>query len=610
MCGIAGYFGVREIEQERIARCLELMQHRGPDHGGSVAFRNGAGRNAYLLATRLDIIDLSERSNQPLRVADKWIAYNGELYNYLEVRKTLEAFGRGFATESDTEVLLTAVDELGVDGLDGCEGMWAFAVYDQSQGTLLLSRDRFGEKPLCLYRDETGIYFGSEPKFIFELLGTRPKVDLDHIQRYLVNGYRSLYKQPASFFVGLEELPPASVLKLDANGSERLDSYWSAPFVPDEGMLYSDAVEAARERLIRAMELRLRADVPLAFCMSGGVDSLSLISTAKRVFDYDVHGFTIVNEDERYAEQDMVDYAVEELGVRHTSIPLRPGGFLETLRTIIAHRAAPLYTISFYAHWLLMQAIAEHGYRIAVSGSAADEIFSGYYDHHVAYLHQVRGDAALHASSLGAWREHVLPEVRNPHLRNPDLFLEDPDQRDYIYLNADEFLGHLTTDWFEPFMERTFTTDVLRNRMLNELYHEFIPQILHEDDMNAMHFSIENRSPYLDRALVELTMSIPTRHLMRDGYAKAVLRDSMRGIVPDGVLDSRRKVGFNAPIHALLDTRDEETRAMLLDDSPIFELVRRDAIEELLDKSFLPNSENKFVFNFVNSKIFLEEFAS
>jgi asparagine synthase (glutamine-hydrolysing) len=146
--------------------------------------------------------------------------------------------------------------------------------------------------------------------------------------------------------------------------------------------------------------------------------------------------------------------------------------------------------------------------------------------------------------------------------------------------------------------------------MLNELFHEAVPVILHEDDLNAMYYSIENRSPYLDRALFEFCFSIPTRHLIQDGRAKQVLRDAMRGIVPQPILDSRRKVGFNAPMLSFLDAANPETRAQLLDDSPIFEHVRRDRIEELLDKDFLPNSQSKFLFYFLNSKIFLEEYAA
>jgi asparagine synthase (glutamine-hydrolysing) len=200
--------------------------------------------------------------------------------------------------------------------------------------------------------------------------------------------------------------------------------------------------------------------------------------------------------------------------------------------------------------------------------------------------------------------------VRNPFLSDPDLFRRDPGFRDHIFLDAAGFSQYLREPWSEPFAETRYSDDLLRNRMLNELFHEAVPVILHEDDLNAMYYSIENRSPFLDRALFEWSCRIPTRHLMKNGYAKRVLRESMRGIVPGAILDSRRKVGFNAPIFDFLDPRDPDTRAQLLDDSPIFDLVRKEKMEQLLDAAFLPNSQSKFLFYFLCAKLFLEEMGS
>lgn len=610
MCGIAGYIGTRALDPARVDAGLRSMHHRGPDSSASRSFRTPAGLHVHILSARLDIIDPDPRSDQPMRVADKWIVYNAELYNYVEVRRSLEARGRTFVTTSDTEVMLTALDELGPDALDRCEGMWAFAMYDERAGSLLLSRDRFGEKPLYLHHDGTGLYFASEPKTIFALLGRRLPIDRDHLQRFLVNGYKSLYKRPRSFFAGLEELPAASVLAVAADGSERRWRFWTGRIEPDPGMSYEEAVAGARERVIRATRLRLRADVPLAFCMSGGVDSNSLISVAKRVCGYDVHGFTIQNTDARYEEQDMVEHAVAELGIRHTSIPVDTTSFLPKLRSLVRKHDAPVITITYYAHWLLMQSVASHGYRVSVSGSAADELFSGYFDHHLLYLQAVRDDPSLFERSLRAWEREVRPIVRNPLLRDPMRFVSDPSARDHIFFRADDFSGYLVRPWSEEFHEERFGQDLLRDRMLNELFHETIPVILHEDDLNAMSFSIENRSPYLDRELFEFCGRIPTRHLIRDGRAKAILRDSMRGIVPDRILDNPRKVGFNAPIRSFLDTSDPAVRAELLDESPIFELVRRERIVELLDRPELPNSESKLLFSFTSAKLFLEVFAA
>jgi asparagine synthase (glutamine-hydrolysing) len=585
------------------------MGRRGPDDAAYRHWTNAAGRNVYLLHTRLSIIDLDDRANQPFTVGSKWIVYNGELYNYLEVGEELAARGVGFRTTSDTEVLLTAIHHFGWPVLDRCEGMWAFAVYDERDGSLTLCRDRFGEKPLYLYRDETGLYFGSEVKFIVALLARRLPVNIDHICRFLVNGYKALYKGGHSFFQGLSELAPASMCRLDAEGREERWQYWHPRCDPDQGMSYEEAVAGVRERLIRAVELRLRADVPLAFCMSGGVDSNSLISVAKNVCGYDVHGFTIANSDARYEEWDMVEHAVAALGIRHTSIPVDTKDFLPKLRTLVRQHDAPVYTITYFAHWLLMELIAAHGYRIAVSGTAADELFTGYFDHHLAYLYEIRDDRELSKSAREAWLQVVKPFVRNPYLQNPDLFIENPAMRDHIYLGADEFARYLKVEWSEPFSERHYAGSLLRNRMLNEMFHEAVPVILHEDDLNAMYFSIENRSPYLDRELFELCYRIPSRHLIRRGLAKVVLRDAMRGIVPQRVLDNPRKVGFNAPIFSFLDVGDPEVRTYLLDESPVFDHVRRDRIEALVAKPDLPNSESKFLFSFLSSKMFLEECA-
>jgi len=495
--------------------------------------------------------------------------------------------------------------------LDKCEGMWAFALYDEASCRLTLSRDRFGEKPLYYLATRDGIYFASEIKFIAALLGERLAVNHDHLWRYLVNGYKALYKNSAhAFFQGIREVKAGANLVCERGDIVSERRYWSPTPTIDNDMTFAEAIIGAKERLIRSVELRLRADVPLAFCMSGGVDSNALISIAKRVFGHDVHGFTIVNTDARYEEADMVDLAVRELGVRHTAIPVVTDGFLAGLRALVRQHDAPVYTITYYAQWMLQKAIADAGYRISISGTAADELFSGYYDHHLAYLQEVKGDEAHYASSLASWLTHVRPMVRNPHLGNPDLFIDNPEFRDHIFLDAEEFGLFLTNPWSEPFGETHYSKRLLRNRMLNELFHESVPVILHEDDLNAMYFSVENRSPFLDRDLFEFCNSIPTRHLINDGKAKAILREAVRGIAPDGIIDNPRKVGFNAPILDYLDVKDPDVRGYLLDDSPVYHYVRKDRIEQLIGAGELPNSQSKFLFYFLNCKMFLEEFAA
>ncbi len=610
MCGIAGYIGSKAIADSRTQACLQRMQRRGPDAQGVYHHDFHARQQVLLLHTRLAIIDLDARSNQPFLKHTKALILNGEIYNYIEVRAALEKQGRTFRTQSDTEVLLEALDAWGVDGLDRLEGMWAFACYDERDGSLLLGRDRFGEKPLYLHAAEHGLFFGSEPKLLFALSAGRPRPDIKQLHRYLINGYKSLYKQPATFFEAVSEVPAACVLQRQADGTQKLHRYWSPTVMPEADMTYAEAVAGARAALIRSMELRLRADVPLAFCMSGGVDSNALIAIARKEFGYDVQGFTIANTDARYEEMDLVRHAVAELGIRHTAIALRSHGFLEGLRELVRYHDAPVYTITYYVHWLLMESVRAHGFRICVSGTAADELFTGYYDHHGFYLAQVHDDPDLYALSLANWNEHIRPIVRNPLLQDPETFVHHPQARGHIYLEADAFAACLVDPWREAFVEAHYCDDLLRNRMLNELFHEATPVILHEDDLNAMYHSIENRSPFLDRALFEHCFRIPTRHLIKDGAAKAVLRDAVRGIAPDRIVDNRRKVGFNAPILDLLDLKDPVVRNWLLNDSPIFEQVRREPIQTLFETGGRSESQSKFLFNFISAKLFLEEFAA
>ncbi|MHC4429216.1 MAG: asparagine synthase (glutamine-hydrolyzing) [Planctomycetota bacterium] len=608
MCGIAGYLGSATLDRRRIDRCLGLMRHRGPDASGVYEHVAPDGTRVCLLHTRLSIIDLDERANQPLDFGSKVIAFTGELYNYRELRRERGWTNESFRTQSDTEVFLRVLARDGWEGLDGCEGMWAFALYDETDGTLLLGRDRFGEKPLYVYPGPDGFYFGSEAKHVAALLGRRLTVNCEHLYRYLVNGYKALYKNGAAFFEGLDEVRPGTVLEL-SGGRRRQRPYWRPACAPDETMPRDEVVSAVRDAVVRSVELRLRADVPLAFLVSGGVDSNSLVGVARNVLGRDVRGFTIVNDDARYDERALVDHVVGRLGIEHTAIRLETADFLDRLRELVRQHDAPVYTITYYAQWLLMQAVAEHGYRISISGTGADELFSGYYDHHNAYLYEMRQDRRRFERALADWNRWIRPVVRNPHLADPELFIRAPDFRDHVFLDADVFAGWLCRPWREAFSEERYCDGLLRNRMLNEMFHEAVPPILHEDDHNAMSESIENRSPFLDRRLFELCQRIPTTYLVRDGFAKAVLRDAMRGIVPDPVLDERRKVGFNAPIGGFLDLRDERVRREVLADGPIFEHVRREAIEALLDRDELPNSRSKFLFSFLSARIFLEEFG-
>lgn len=271
MCGIAGYIGRAPTDPVRIQHTLDLMENRGPDHCDHLAIRDG-GLNVLLLHSRLSIVDLDARSNQPFTIGDCSLVFNGEIYNYVELRQQLRQRGVRFTTESDTEVLLQAYLMYGPSCVDHFEGMWSFAIYDRRRGALFLSRDRFAEKPLYYVPTDDGLFFGSEVKFIETLSGQPLRVNLKQVFRFLVNGYRSLNKHDQTFFTDVREVPYASNLEVGYDLKPRLARYWEPRWAP-RPMTLDEAVDGFRHHLSESVRIRLRADVPLAFCLSGGVDS-------------------------------------------------------------------------------------------------------------------------------------------------------------------------------------------------------------------------------------------------------------------------------------------------------------------------------------------------
>lgn len=584
------------------------MKNRGPDYQDWCTFIAN-DTNVYLLHSRLSIIDLDERSNQPFSFNGATLVFNGEIYNYIEVRQELKKQGHVFSTDSDTEVLLKAYVEYGEDCVKYFNGMWAFAIWDERNKKLFLSRDRFAEKPLYYFQDNDGFYFASEIKAIQSLLQKKLQINYDHLKRYLVYGYKFLNKTPQTYFHGIREIEFASNATLDCDNNFIQSKYWK-PESNVKEMTLNDAVEGSRHHLLESVKLRLRADVPMAFCLSGGVDSASLASIAKKEFNYDVATFSIIDSDERYNELENIQATVNDLDCKHSLVHLNFENMLERLEDLVAYHDSPVSTISYLIHSMLSEKISECGYRVAVSGTSADELFTGYYDHFNLHLYEMRNHSEFE-QYLKDWQEHTGNFVRNPYLKNPQLYFDDQSIRAHNHLNSSEFASFLTEDYSIEITESSYTDSLLRNRMLNELFHEATPVILQEDDLNSMKYSIENRSPFLDVNLFDFAYSIPNEHLIQNGYGKYVLREAMSGTLNDQVRLDRRKKGFNASINSLFDFSDKNTCDYFLDSSSaIYDLIDITSIERLINTNTAPNHYSKFLFNFINCKIFLDQQAN
>lgn len=606
MCGIAGYIGTKQIEKYKIRNTLKLMINRGPDNQNwhKVVKENF---NIFLLHSRLSIIDLDNRSNQPFIYEKYIIVFNGEIYNFVEIRKQLLRLGYKFSTNSDTEVLLMAYIEYGENCVNYFNGMWSFAIWDGIKENLFLSRDRFGEKPLYYLKNSSGIYFGSEVKFIQALISKKLLLNYRYLNRYLIYGYKYLHKNSETFFEGLSRLDSSTNMIISKDNQKKY-KYWEPKIEQNLNMSYGDALEGTKQYLFESIKLRLRSDVPLAFCLSGGVDSSSLVSIARKYFNHEVVTFSIIDNDKRYNELDNITETIKKLDCKHYLIELDYNQILSKLENLVTYHDAPISTISYLIHSLLSEKIKEKGFKVSISGTSADELFTGYYDHFNLHLYEMRNFESFN-SHLKYWEDFISPSIRNPFLKDPFLYIKNPLFRKHNHLNSEVFSSFLYKNFEIDIIDEVYTKSLLRNRMLNELLHEATPVLLNEDDLNSMMNSIENRSPFLDVNLVEFAQSIPTHHLIKKGFSKYILRDSVKNILNDKVRLDRRKKGFNASIKSLINFDDKASFDYFLSDSPIFEIIRKDKIEFLLKKHSLKNSYNKFLFNFLNSKIFIEKFS-
>ena len=616
MCGIAGYIGSKTINDSLIFKSLDLLKNRGPDFEDVKKYstNNKKYKNILFLHTRLKIIDLDTRSNQPFENGDYSIIFNGEIYNYLEIKNDLILKGLKFDTTSDTEVLLKSYIVYGINFFKKIEGMWSFAIWDKKKNKLLLARDRFGEKPLFYSMHDDGIYFASDIRVVKCLSQKNYAHNISRLTKGIVCGYKSLYKnQNETFFKNIFQIPQSSYVEIINDQEFKVKKYWEVKKTYNNFKNDQEIIDYARELLFNSIKIRLRSDVPIAFCLSGGIDSGSLVSIASKKFNIKANTFSIIDSlDTRYNEKKNIDIIVRDISSNHHEINIKNiksnSKNIERIRKLINYKSAPIPTITFFLHSFLSENISKNNFKVSISGTAADEVYSGYYDHHLQYLYDTRDQEKFNLYKKN-FNKLVKPFIRNTYLKNYDLYIKNSRFREHIYDNSNEFKKLIKKNIKIDlnFTEKKFTSSLLKNRALNELFYETTPLILNEDDTNSMYYSIENRSPFLDSNLVNFLYSIPTEKLIQNGYAKFILRESVKNYLHESVRTDRIKKGFNASITSIFNFADKEFINELLDEkSEIFNILDRKKIKKIFSKNISLNHYSKFIFSFINTKIFLD----
>jgi asparagine synthase (glutamine-hydrolysing) len=597
MCGIFGTIGVG-ISTGEALRASFLIRHRGPDDEGfllvsrdDVAKYGGpdtpddilgdsgasapaarltddvALNGAFLMLghRRLSIVDLSSAGHQPMVYADRyWMVYNGEVYNYRELRTELEAEGDIFTSDSDSEVILAAYARWGAAALPRFNGMWALAIFDRLKQNVFLARDRFGVKPLYLWKTGTHLHFASEIKAFTAVADWRPKARLDRVLDFLV--WNVTDQDESTFFAEVTQLPAGHFAELalaslasDAGGNavpavEPICWYELRPGPLLQGDAATTAVKSALEDSVR---LRLRADVVVGSCLSGGLDSSAIVclmnnELKRQGLPAAVKTITARSLDPAFDEGRYAQAVVEQTGAIATEVTPRPDELFEDLDRLVWHQDEPFLSTSIYAQWTVFKAAAEQGLTVMLDGQGADEIFGGYRGFFGAAL-----AGQIRRGAIGTWLVNVRAlkgAAGFSSIRSVGYTLA------YLFPKAARAIGRFDnraysdTSWLDKRRRAAFSADPLRrfgaransvrSMSLAQIKSTNLPMLLHWEDRNSMAHSIEARVPFLDYRVVEAGLGLPDSEKVDRGVSKSVVRRAMEGTVPSIVLDRRDKMGF------------------------------------------------------------------
>lgn len=582
MCGIAGILNRENqaIDPETLRRATHRLRHRGPDdsgyyfahlRNGEAAFAHDAdtlpekksasaevGRmRGYSMAfgfRRLSIQDLSVAAHQPMSTPDRryTLVFNGEIYNFIELREELKAAGRTFRSHSDTEVLLAAYAVWGSDCLRRFNGMWAFAIWDDRDKTLFAARDRFGVKPFYYAWDGKRFIFASEPAALGEWMAL--EADNETVSAFLAHD--RLNDSAKTFYGGIRELRGSHCLTLRAEGEPVVSRYYRVPL---DRPMPADPVGAFREIFLDAVRLRMRSDVPLGYALSGGMDSSSVVVAANRFAGPDPsfqNVFSTVYPGRTEDESFFIDEVVKKTNFVSHRVTPDAAGFLRDVDAFVECHQEPLNNLTYYAQYKLRELEKAAGVTVSLDGHGADELLGGYDQELPSWIAAI----AKSKGSLTGWRAaRQAAAYRGSSAADAGMWtalaILGPERAERLFRVRREAVR----DYLEPAVfrkagpslfgdaEDTKGAGPFEQKLHRDLTASLIPHQLLRADKSSMAFSLECRFPFLDYRLVELAFSLSPETKMRDGVSKWVMREAMRRDLPESVYNRRDKKGFPVP---------------------------------------------------------------
>jgi asparagine synthase (glutamine-hydrolysing) len=557
MCGIVGVYRYKAglpVETAEIDAMCDLIVYRGPDGKGAYTDREfGVGHR------RLSIIDVSDRSHQPMHTSDgEWcISYNGEVYNYLELKQELVAQGVEFATTSDTEVLLAALRQWGLEALQKLNGMYAFALWHRPTRTLTLVRDRLGIKPLYYTETSQGVAFASEIKCLLAL----PEVKAEANHRIL-DGYMGVGYCPGeeTFFKGIYRLPPGHYLQISDRVVTKA-AYWDIAFERDQDLGEAYYIEQTRTLLEDAVRLQLRSDVPLGVFLSGGVDSSAVVAMMRRLAVSEIRTFSVAwdygpeFDEGRYAREIAALFRTE-----HREYCMTPQDFVTFMPDYVWHMDEPVQEAAGISLYYIAQK-AKQDVTVVLSGEGSDEVFGGYPVYrYMAMLERYRaipqrlrsGISALLSRCGPRWKKHVALSELSLERRYAGVSFNDMDRVRHLYTPRlrEESHGYAIADLVAMYYDHTSNSDAQTRMQYLDVKSWLVDDLLIKADRMSMAASLELRVPFLDHRVMELAARMPSKYRLKGGQTKYLIKKALEPYLPRHII-YRRKQGFPTPLAQL-----------------------------------------------------------
>jgi len=566
MCGICGElrFDAAVVQAERVVAMRDRLVHRGPDAAGLYLSPGGA---AGLGFRRLKIIDLSEQANQPLPNEDGTVlvVFNGEIYNYETLRRDLISRGHIFRSRSDTEVIVHLYEEHGSQCVDKLDGMFAFAIWDERNQRLVLARDRAGEKPLFYRRDGQHLVFASEIKAFFGSAGPKLEVDTQSIPYYFLYGY---VPSPQTFYRGVQQIEPGTVVNVDRDGSVSSRRYWRLEY-PDEATSRDhvidrrDAATTVRALVTSAVRNRLASDVPLGAFLSGGLDSTVIVGVMSQLLAQPVKTFSIGFKDSPdYDETRYARLVADRFKTDHTEFIVEPAAY-DLMEKLVWHHDGPFADSSAVPAFIVSQLTREK-VTVVLTGDAGDELFAGYdrfsaalFAEHVPPLFRRALERLRTAVPAARTTRHWRSRVRR-FAAAAALPLEEriTSWVGLFYADVESLMGAGVAlnpldrlKYLDRFRDQLDGLSPLSRLLLLNFNTYLLDDLLVKTDRCTMANSLEARCPFLDTALMEYVAMLPDETKLRRGHTKIILREAFSDLVPPEIL-RRPKMGFGIPFGA------------------------------------------------------------